>query len=702
MDKWIEESCNKEIEGGRFTTDDNVLGEMLEHVDKAQLQIDGIRQQLDSQSVGMGQKLLELGLVMNDLNGMIGNHHDAGSIANLVDKLLSGNISYDACAVMIVDDQEQASLAVIGKMLNDVMVGQVQRSLLEAMRALNGQNLSIKNRSITVRNIHAGLVCHDRFHSFCNVPMITEGKIWAMAHVASFEKDSFEAEQRQHFTSIVNQISQFEDSVESLVCCERKKLQAVIDNMTDGVVAWNKCGNIEVINPVARALLNLKDDCDPEEAKSVIVAIGVKEMFSECCIRQRGEFIGKSPANKVLQFKWATIHEGKDKQIAGKVVIIRDVTAQIELDRAQTEFIAAISHELRTPLTTIQNSVSNMLAGVIGKTSPKMQWYLNTMQSEGHRLAHLINDLLDMAKLEAGKMAVNRSSVNLIEIADKALSGFKENAAKKSINIKCVSDNTMLRVFVDAARIKQVLENLLSNAVRYTPDYGSVRVKIFETCEEVVTVVEDNGIGIPHDRLGKIFNKFYQISRQAGAGYNGSGLGLSLSSEIVAIHGGKMWVESELGKGSKFFFSLPKTQPELVVRKHVEALALRSGKRGERFVVLALKLKTDSAYANIHSNAISSAMKEILAIAGQEAKTSDDLVMRTGEMEMVMVLGQTGKRYLKLLKYRLSKIISDALENSYCNDGSIMPMLGMSLFPNDSSNIEELVQKASTDVCRIG
>lgn len=487
--------------------------------------------------------------------------------------------------------------------------------------------------------------------------------------------------------------------------CQSKdsRLAAAIAGMTEGVVLVSRMGMIETANPVARQLLGLADGAAAGDVKAALESLGVRNLFvaqSDPPQTSGNEFVGKARGGKILRLQWNAIRDDQQR-FAGYVAVLRDMTAQTELDRAQTEFIAAISHELRTPLTTLQNSVSNMLAGVTGKTTPKMRQYLDTMQGDCHRLARLINDLLDMAKLEAGRMPINRGVTNLAEIAAKAVDEFSSIAAAKELRLELNGGEGVSRVYVDPQRIYQVLSNLITNAIKYTEKGGRISLSLCERQDDVVVVVEDTGAGIAAEHQCHIFNKFYQIARKAGPGYNGSGLGLSLSKEIVAAHDGKMWVESELGKGSTFYFSLPKTSPRIVLNKHLKTLADRADKKGERFAMIVVRIEPPQGYADRHGDLLDDAMKRIVIEGNRIMTTSSDMVIRCGPADAAIILSQTGKRYLRHIRRMLHSIVNDAMAVLKEDGRGVAAMMGMAVYPNDASTIDELERTATSEMNRL-
>jgi anti-sigma regulatory factor (Ser/Thr protein kinase) len=298
-------------------------------------------------------------------------------------------------------------------------------------------------------------------------------------------------------------------------------------------------------------------------------------------------------------------------------------------------------------------------------------------------------------------MHISRSATNIVEVAAKAVQAFSKCAAEKSLSLETNAGACISRVYVDSQRIYQVFSNLITNAIKYTDKGGKICISVFERDDEVVTVVEDTGVGIAAEHQRHIFNKFYQIARRAGPGYSGSGLGLALSKEIVVTHGGKMWVESEPGKGSKFYFSLPKVKPQIILHKHLGVTAQRAHKKGERFAVLVVRLETSDSYEEQHRQALEAAMKQIMLVGDELTMASSDLVIRKGELEAVLVISQTGKRYLGYVRKKLRDAIFDVLKDYPFNCDPILPMLGIAIYPSDAAAVEEIEKIAASEMNRI-
>jgi signal transduction histidine kinase len=235
-----------------------------------------------------------------------------------------------------------------------------------------------------------------------------------------------------------------------------------------------------------------------------------------------------------------------------------------ELDTMKSEFVSSVSHELRTPLTAIKGSVDNMLDGLTGLLNDKQVRYLARIKSNTDRLSRLINDLLDLSTLEAGKITLKPADVRLGELARDIAATLRPVAAQRLISLEVSSPNGGVTAWADRDKVTQIFMNLIGNALKFTPSHGKVTVAVERNGDAWVRVsISDTGPGIPFNEVQKIFNRFYQIGNAGKEKTKGTGLGLSISKSLVEIHGGKIWVESEIGKGSTFSFTLPAQRPVL-------------------------------------------------------------------------------------------------------------------------------------------
>ena len=240
-------------------------------------------------------------------------------------------------------------------------------------------------------------------------------------------------------------------------------------------------------------------------------------------------------------------------KIVGRVYSFRDVSREKEIDRMKSEFIAVASHELRTPMTSIKGSVDLILSGLAGPVSADTLELLEISKKSVDRLIRMINEILDLAKIEAGQIKLDLVKADLTDSVERSIRGVRGLADRNQIALKLVRAEPLPQVEVDRDRIEQVVTNLLSNAIKFSPVQGEVRVELAAENGWVTCAVVDQGTGISEEDLPKVFGKFQQVGNQRKGG---TGLGLAITQAFVNEHRGKIWAESQVGSGSRFIFAL--------------------------------------------------------------------------------------------------------------------------------------------------
>jgi NtrC-family two-component system sensor histidine kinase KinB len=245
---------------------------------------------------------------------------------------------------------------------------------------------------------------------------------------------------------------------------------------------------------------------------------------------------------------------GKDRSLLGVVLLLKDITRLKEVERLKSEFVMAASHELRTPLTSLGMSVDLLLEHAAHRLAEKDRHLLTAAHEEVHRMKALVNDLLDLSKIEAGRIELAFETVSVATLFDHAETVFKNQLGIKNVTLTSQLASDLPNVRADANKITWVLTNLISNALRYVRKGGQIQLTAQKAGPQVHLAVKDDGPGIPPEYQSKIFEKFVQVKGQESGG---TGLGLSICKEIVRAHGGAIWVESSVGQGSTFLFTLP-------------------------------------------------------------------------------------------------------------------------------------------------
>ena len=258
-----------------------------------------------------------------------------------------------------------------------------------------------------------------------------------------------------------------------------------------------------------------------------------------------------------------TVQESQQEILAMNDALAETNAQLRELDRMKDAFLSMVTHELRTPLTVISGITEMLETGIYGDLTPEQTEHIRQIAAQASRLRRLVNDLLDLSKIEAGMMKLHREAVSPRFLVEAVLEQLITVAAQAAVVFRNQVSPLLPDLYCDIHRIEHVLINLISNAIKFTPHGGQVAISAETTERSIVFCVADTGSGIPADALPRIFDKFYQVHTSTETGIRGTGLGLAIVKHIVELHGGDVDVESEMGKGSRFFFRLPLELPSL-------------------------------------------------------------------------------------------------------------------------------------------
>lgn len=417
----------------------------------------------------------------------------------------------------------------------------------------------------------ANQVSKGNFNS--QAPVLTEDEIGILA--ISFNQMT------SQLKNSGEQLADYSRNLEQKVDQRTSEIKAIIDNMVDGLVVVDAEDRITQFNPAIAGMIGLSSKAisnaenyqaifKGKEISNIITSTreNPKQVFSaEFALPDRRT--GKAVATSIFREDHGESSE-IDTKYLGTVILIRDITTEKEVDRMKTDFISTVSHELRTPLTSvlgfaklIQKKLDESIFPLIQTDDKKVKRSVRQVSenieiivSEGTRLTKLINEVLDVAKIEAGKMQWNMDTLEISEVIDRAFSATSALFEQKGLTPVREIDSDLPSISGDKDRLIQVVINLISNAVKFT-EKGSVTCRVKHENQVITVSVIDQGVGISESDQPKVFEKFKQVGDTLTDKPQGTGLGLPISREIVEYHGGKIWVESELGKGSTFSFTLP-------------------------------------------------------------------------------------------------------------------------------------------------
>ncbi|MBF7128893.1 cell wall metabolism sensor histidine kinase WalK [Pediococcus pentosaceus] len=360
----------------------------------------------------------------------------------------------------------------------------------------------------------------------------------------------------------VNELSvRVEESQESTES-ERRRLDSVLGYMTDGVLATDRRGRITIVNEMATDFLNLEND--QIVGKSILDILDLRGTFTLRDLLENQEQVvldlSDDDQDLILHASFALIQR-ESGFISGLVCVLHDVTEQQKIDQDRKRFVSNVSHELRTPLTSMKSYIEALVEGA-WKDPEVAPNFLKVTQEETDRMMRMINDLLNLSRMDLGTARLEREYVNLNELFNHILDRFDmilKNSDKPDKNYSIKRDFTRRDIWVevDTDKIQQVLDNIMNNAIKYSPDGGIITCRLLETHDHVIMSITDQGLGIPKDSISHIFDRFYRVDKARSRAQGGTGLGLAISKEVIQLHGGRIWVESREGEGSTFYISLP-------------------------------------------------------------------------------------------------------------------------------------------------
>ncbi|WP_047983475.1 cell wall metabolism sensor histidine kinase WalK [Ornithinibacillus californiensis] len=337
---------------------------------------------------------------------------------------------------------------------------------------------------------------------------------------------------------------------------ETRKLNSVIENMSDGVIATDEFGAVTLMNEPAGILLGV----NPEEIYGEFIMDVLKLDEKAVDLSELPEngsmIIDFSDENEIflIRANFSTVTDDDD-EITGFITVISDVTEQEKIEQERREFVSNVSHELRTPLTTMKSYLEALIDGE-WKNEAIAPKFLDVTQNETERMIRMVNDLLQLSKIDNKEQQMQKERTDFISLFHHIIDRFEMNAPE---HIAFVRDlpNEKLFVWIDKDKLMQVLDNIISNAIKYSPEGGTVTCKVIKHRHQLMVSITDEGMGIAYDKLDKIFERFYRVDKARTRKLGGTGLGLAISKELVEAHHGKIWAKSKEGKGTTILFTLP-------------------------------------------------------------------------------------------------------------------------------------------------
>lgn len=359
------------------------------------------------------------------------------------------------------------------------------------------------------------------------------------------------------FNNLSKKLQQARSSTES----ERRKLSSVLSHMTDGVIATDRKGDIILLNDPAEKMLNVSRETALDQ--SILEILGIQEEYTLDNLYEEPDSVILDFSTRdepyILRASFSIIQKENGK-VNGFIAVLYDVTEQERIEGERREFVANVSHELRTPLTTMRSYLEALGEGAWQDPNIAPQ-FLQVTQEETERMIRLVNALLQLSKLDSTEYRLMKEWVDFTQFFSNIIDRF-EMSKEQNVSFKRSFSKRTRFIEIDEDKITQVLYNIISNALKYSPEGGTITYRLREREDMLEISISDQGMGIPKENVDKIFERFYRVDKARSRKLGGTGLGLAIAKEMIQAHGGSIWAKSEEGKGTTIYFTLPMEKEE--------------------------------------------------------------------------------------------------------------------------------------------
>ena len=377
-------------------------------------------------------------------------------------------------------------------------------------------------------------------------------------------------------------------------------------------------------------------------------------------------------------------------------IYVVDITERKQVERLKDEFVSTVSHELRTPLATIKEFTAIIAEGLAGPVSSSQQEYLGIVAMNVERLERMINDLLDIAKIESGRLLLNKELVEVGPLLDHVVQSMRPLAESHRLQLALNIPEEVPAVFADEDKLTQVLINLVNNAIKFTPGPGRITIQVHAQPSDVLFQVIDTGTGIPPEDVPKLFQKFQQLPVATAGQSKGTGLGLSISKRLVELHGGRIWVESCVGKGSTFSFTLPRYHVSEVFREYLRVGIARAREQHQNFSIVML---TVTNFNQLRARHGTEPLVQLLQSMERHVKDTvrrreGDVVVRWQQGQMIVVLAEVDRAGSQAIGQRIKQVIEQHPFRFNQTEEQITIAVHSATYPDDAQDEDTLLQVA--------
>ncbi len=506
------------------------------------------------------RKVLEL-QVLRSLGERVGYSLDIHQILGVICDSLTGLVDYSTVSYVSLEPEGKMKMQThVEQSVSRVFVDLVKQQMVNALSAMVRKNL----QQALVEETTTGVNLDERatlpIGSFFNLPIVIGGQVIALVNVSSFKKGLYADQETAILYTIINQVTAQASKLAQVLENEERRLSGMITSLTDGILMIDSDFNLIISNPAVYNMVKIPSQVGFLEIYTALKPkCDLKQVIHESLTTQKVITVPMFELNeRELQ---VYVEPVKDKfgYLLGTVIMIRDISAQKQLERLRNDFTAMMVHELRTPLTTMSYGLETILDDIKTLKPEELDRYLHVIKKANSDMLALVNDLLDVARIESGKFEIIKQNDDLGKLIEEKVASLKPLSNEKQLKLDAEIDPNIKPLPFDRVRIGQAIINLVSNAVKYT-DGGWIKVSAKLENNQVVVAVADSGDGIKKEDLPKLFSKFKQVGKGKTGQKGGTGLGLVIVKGIIESHGGKIWAQSHgVGLGSIFTFTLPLT-----------------------------------------------------------------------------------------------------------------------------------------------
>ena len=512
-------------------------------------ELDSLKEENQHLRDELNDRIFELS-ILYDISNSISYTLNYEDFLKIMADSLHRIIDYDLCSSLLTLDGEKARMIIrAAHPVKRDIFEEVKHNVIGSLNSLRPRPISEQEIEFEVR----GEILDDqrsegeRIVSSFDVPLFVRREAVGILNVAAVRDIAYSDEEIKLLYTLASQASAAIERLQAVLSAEKSKMKVMVERMSEGVAMFDEKDELVIANSAFKemtggdlSLLGELDEIKKRRKQPKVLDIHLEK-----------------PYPRVINSESACIEDDNGRYL-GIVALLRDVSKEREIEQMKSDFVSLVSHELRTPLVAIKGAADNLLDGLAGELNDTQKDCLILSKRNIDRLNRLISDLLDISRIEAGKIQLNKQPADAASIVKDVLGLFQASAKEKNIALELLLPEEIPLVTIDSDKINQVLTNLVGNALKFTPAQGKITIKAFRAENFLQIEVRDTGVGIPKQDLEKVFDKFYQVDRNKSfTSVKGTGLGLPISKGIVERHGGKIWAESEIGKGSKFIFTLP-------------------------------------------------------------------------------------------------------------------------------------------------